>query len=218
MTTSDIDREIRRVNRKWPLVLSILTCPLWLPFACCFCGPMLFKRRGSAGCVVGQEARRKQEREVEEQLQREIPYPLPIVRERALSIAADAVGGVEVSAQLQSAMFGKLPLEMREIIYKYYLGGDEGVCRHIVRRTDNRLGYGLCTGNTSHHWMLPLQWGYDGFSCTGAWKRSDGGGDNFLALLKTCRRMYVLYALSTISNSLFLGDMSFCHATNMFLR
>lgn len=83
---------------------------------------------------------------------------------------------------------------VREIIYQYYLGGDDGTCKHIFRRTDNRLGCCSCAENAPHHQAMPLAWGYDGVSRTGAWVKSEGtrirSSSTSIAFLKTCRRVY----------------------------
>lgn len=130
-------------------------------------------------------------------LKNESPKLLPKVRKRALTIPDVPLGGSyrrrikATNSQLQSTLFGKFPLEIRERMYMYTLASAEHV--HIYRRADRRLGHYGCSGK--HHQLCPpgLSWGYDQ-TLSGAWDVSRNPNrerDDLLSILMTCRRAYV---------------------------
>ena len=117
------------------------------------------------------------------------------------------------SDQMDSVLFGKFPLEVREMIYGYVLAGASHL--HIYRRADRRMGHYVCGhtgiggygGNLERKsgycaWehlprTLPtgLVWSYDE-TVTGAWDvrrsaRREEDKDDLLGLLLACKRVYV---------------------------
>lgn len=130
---------------------------------------------------------------------REAPSPLPAVRKRSLTLPLrpkearfwEREREQKTAEQLQSSFFGRFPLEIRELIYKYYLAPDER-CLHVFRRTDKRLGHYRCTGRQGSHPVMPLRdWGY-GLWFTGALQKYEDihplVSSTLLPLLKTCRK------------------------------
>lgn len=203
-----------RTRRRIQLI-DVVLIPCYIPLACIVCVVMggqclyslLSDRPIGAVCGHGsasaqrdyadQQLRRKEER----LLQREAPPPLPAVRKRALSIPLPdpkgqgwwRKGRQSTLDQAQSSLFGRLPLEVRELIYRFYLAPD-GRPMHLFRRTDRRLGHCVCTdGHESHSHYPKLGWGYGDPSRTRAWKRTSTEepvhSNNLLPLLKSCRRL-----------------------------
>ncbi|KAL8679873.1 MAG: hypothetical protein Q9186_003893 [Xanthomendoza sp. 1 TL-2023] len=140
------------------------------------------------------------------ELCQETPKPLPVARKRSLTLPLPIQKRrlfwqnmeQKTADQSQSTLFGRLPLEVRELIYQHYLiASDDDRCLHIFRRTDSRLGHYICTGGHESHSHMPLrEWGYDRISCTRAWEKKDESShqplfsSSVLPLLKTCRRAY----------------------------
>ena len=119
-----------------------------------------------------------------------------------------------ISDQMDSVLFGRFPLEVREMIYGYVLVGASHL--HVYRRADRRMGHYVC----GHHdddrghgkslerkrvycaWeqfpaTLPtgLMWAYDE-TVTGAWDvrrstRRQEDKHDLLSLLLSCKRVYV---------------------------
>lgn len=144
----------------------------------------------------------KQMQEAAKALPTEAPRALPAVRKRALTLPLSQPRSYfsehlwqrkqTTADQLQSSLFGRFPLEVRELIYEYYLAPPER-CVHVFRRPDRRLGHYLCTAGHESHSHMPLRdWGYDQISCTRAWRKDDRrlplASSTLLPLLKTCRR------------------------------
>ncbi|KAL8787657.1 MAG: hypothetical protein Q9213_002088 [Squamulea squamosa] len=166
-------------------------------------------------CGTGRETARRKYAEKQQQKKdqklwnNEAPRELPAVRKRALTIPLPSENlsfwkrEQQTLDQLQSPLFGRLPLEVRELIFKYYLTPD-GQPMHIFRRTDKRLGHCFCTFEPGSHSHYPsFNWGYGHPSRTQAWQKISSGrpefSNNILPLLKSCRRAYseavpILYA------------------------
>ncbi|KAI4220584.1 MAG: hypothetical protein LQ349_008051 [Xanthoria aureola] len=204
-----------RARRRIQLI-DVALIPCYIPLACLVCvvmgGQCLYSLlsdrpiggvcgHGSASAqrdYADLQLRRKDER----LLEKEAPRPLPAVRKRALTIPLPETEGRSwwrkgrqgTLDQAQSSLFGRLPLEVRELIYRFYLAPD-GRRIHLFRRTDRRLGHCVCTdGPDSHSYFPKLDWGYDDPSRTRAWKRYSAEkpvhSNNLLPLLKSCRRLY----------------------------
>lgn len=132
-----------------------------------------------------------------EGLEQERPRPLPTSRKRSLTIPSVCASASflkrrkATSDQSQSTLFGRLPFEIRQMIYKHYLAGSEYL--YIYRRTNNRLGH--CRNDNKYRVICPpgLSWGFD-HTVTGAWDVTEDPNrdrDDLLSLLMTCRRAYV---------------------------
>ena len=118
-----------------------------------------------------------------------------------------------ISDQMDSVLFGRFPLEVREMIYGYVLAGASHL--HVYRRADRRMGHYVCGhgGDGAYDkrlerksrycaWeQLPatlptgLMWAYDE-TVTGAWDvrrstRREEDKDDLLSLLLSCKRVYV---------------------------
>jgi hypothetical protein len=111
------------------------------------------------------------------------PEPLPLKRDRALTLPLPASGGTRqvTDGQLESLFF-KLPLEIRELIYEYvFCAGNPGCVVRLETR-HNRLGH-LCErmGGWGYKWQ---EW-----ACPNSvWPTcKNRTGDGFLVLLRTCR-------------------------------
>ncbi|KAL8789321.1 MAG: hypothetical protein Q9213_001244 [Squamulea squamosa] len=156
----------------------------------------------SCGTTRMQHARRKAEKRI---LRQEAPTPLSL-RKRALTLPLPVESPAFLSKkvirstkdQLQSAFFGRLPLEIREMIYRYALCNFVHI--HIYRRQDKRLGHYKCRSvhRPESHVLNPEYQagqgcGYPSVTSTGAWipgRWQDGDITELLPLLKTCRRLY----------------------------
>ncbi len=192
-------------------LVDIVLIPCYIPVACIVCvvlgtqclwsvcsgRPVGYFGDGnqSALCEHAEQQLRKKD---EQLLRKEAPRKLPAVRKRALSIPLPPSDTPfwrqkqKTVDQLQSPLFGRLPLEVRHLIFNYYLTPD-GQPMHIFRRTDKRLGHCFCTfGPESHSHYPKSDWGYDNPSRTRAWKKNKSDkpvySSNLLPLLKTCRR------------------------------
>jgi len=108
--------------------------------------------------------------------------------------------------QSQSTFFGRIPYEIREMIYEYAFAGFLHI--HIFRRTDRRLGHYICHGK-HREGRRPLKEGPDnccGTACkssTGAWIPETWVDDHIsevLPLLGTCRRLCVTLLRKSGSN------------------
>ncbi|KAL8725490.1 MAG: hypothetical protein Q9166_007310 [cf. Caloplaca sp. 2 TL-2023] len=167
-----------------------------------------------AGIPRGRQERAasEQQKKAQKSFNKEAPQSLPVIRKRALTIPL-AKGNThfwerkqKTSDQLQSLFFGRLPLEVRDLVYRFYLTPD-GLPLHLFRRTDKRLGHCFCTfGPESHSHMPQVEWGYQDLSRTRAWRVYDNPrppySNHLLPLLKTCRRAYseglpILYTSNT---------------------
>lgn len=205
-------RSQTRDHRTRVKLIDIVLIPCYIPIACVVClgigGQCLWSLisgkpipgycgTGSASARRDHDERRLRKKDLQV-LEKEKPRELPRVRKRALSIPLPTTEtpfwrkGQETCDQLQSTFFGQLPLEIRELIYKFYLTPD-GDPMHVFRRTDRRLGHYLCTfGPESHSHYPKVEWGYGNPSQTRAWKRTTDEkpqfSNNLLPLLKTCRR------------------------------
>lgn len=201
-------------ERHWrgPVLLRILLLPILIPVVCVIVSSRYlwsqWARRTVAGfCGSGSHSARpedrdhanmEQEKKRAAELRNEAPKSLPTVRKRSLTLPlSQGRTGLwqrkqETADQLQSTLFGQIPLEVRELIYKHYLTPAER-CVHIFRRTDQRLGHYLCTGEHDSHSHMPLRdWGYNHISSTRAWEKDEhqppSASSSLLPLLKTCRR------------------------------
>ena len=207
------NRSQTRNHRRRVKLIDIALIPCYIPIACIVCLGMggqclwsLFSGKpipgyygnNSASTRSDHDERRLRKRDLQ-LLKKEKPRELPRVRKRALSIPLPGTEtsfwrkGQKTGDQLQSTFFGRLPPEIREMIYKYYLTPD-GDPIHVFRRTDRRLGHCYCTfGPESHSHYPKVEWGYNNPSQTRAWTRTKVEGpyysNNLLPLLKTCRRM-----------------------------
>ena len=132
------------------------------------------------------------------------PTPLTAQRPRRLTLP-DSTGRTDVGTvqelqkthdQLQSRLFARLPLELRQVIYGYVLGGK---VIHITR-LPTRLGHVTCFHESRHEGGTPYSpsshqcWGIRFPRTTlynGLWDESRIEDQDALnALLKTCRRVY----------------------------
>lgn len=179
--------------------IDILLMPCYIPIACIVCvflGGRCFWKMCTAKPTT--DAERQLYMRDQKLFRKETPPSLPAVRKRALTIPLQPKGTAiwkqkqKTLDQLQSPLFGQLPLEVRELIYTFYLTPDERPL-HIFRRTDRRLGHCICTsGPDSHSHMPRKDWGYDHPSRTRAWQRDMNPKptktNNLLPLLKSCRR------------------------------
>lgn len=146
--------------------------------------------------------------ELQRQLGKEAPRPLPAARKRALTIpdvspeASLLDGRRTTQDQLQSTFFGQCPLEIREMIYDYALAGSDHV--HVYRREDRRLGFYACNKWHQETWPAPehdltrygncppgLANGHDQTE-SGAWivpRERNKAPNDVLSLLKACRKL-----------------------------
>lgn len=196
-------------RREVPQDFKILLLPILIPFVCLYVSGQYLWSQCTRRLIPGfcgngyasakrEDANKKLAQREAKELRKEAPTPLPAVRNRSLTLPlARARTRLwrrkrETADQLQSSLFGRFPLEVRELIYKYYLIPDRR-CVHIFRRTDRRLGHYLCTGGHGSHFHMPLRpWGYDQISSTRAWQKDQriqpSFSSNLLPLMKTCRR------------------------------
>ncbi|KAL8798899.1 MAG: hypothetical protein Q9182_006299 [Xanthomendoza sp. 2 TL-2023] len=169
---------------------------------------------GPCGTAQARHARLRNQRRI---LEKEAPACLPL-RRRALSLPLPprTPGLVpkepqqKTVNQLQSPLFGRLPLEIRRMIFEYSLCDFTHI--HIFRRQDNRLGNYKChaTHRDSSQLITRGEWIGDTWkpstmTCTNAWipgKWKDDQTHPLLPLLKSCRRAYtegtpLLYSTNT---------------------
>lgn len=108
--------------------------------------------------------------------------------------------------QSQSTFFGRVPYEIREMIYEYAFAGFLHI--HLFRRTDRRLGHYICHGK-HREGRRPLKESPDnccGTACkssTGAWIPETWVDDHIsevLPLLGTCRKLCVVLIRKSGSN------------------
>lgn len=192
--------QTRRTRRRIKLI-DIALLPCYIPIACAVCLVMGGQCLWSYFSPTGQGFTSRQVHKKSQRLfEKEAPRPLPAVRKRALSIPLPQTEGrsfwrkeQKTLDQAQSSLFGRLPLEVRELIYGFYLTPDGGRM-HVFRRTDRRLGHCFCTkGPESHSHYPNSDWGYDNPSRTRAWQRNASErpvcSNDLLPLLKSCRRV-----------------------------
>lgn len=131
---------------------------------------------------------------------RNSPAPLDSKRKRRLSLSGPSISDISktqrTAHQAHSSLF-RLPLEIRTLIYRNVLGC--GVV-HILRM-HKRLAHARCVGNLQDTDMREHPcWGnsalYPGYRYSSGYFSSPVGGipardGGLLALLKTCRRVYV---------------------------
>lgn len=150
------------------------------------------------GCGNGYQAQ-LQCWEQRKEMEREAPPPLPVKRKRSLTITdvphARRSREQHTCTQSQSTLLGRLPLEIREMIFSFTLAGSDTIL--IYRRADRRLGH--YTRDKRRYSKLPpgLCWGFDQ-TITGAWKvdrKTDRVHGDLLSLILTCRRAYVYISL-----------------------
>jgi len=179
-------------------VLLTLVCP----FACVYLGTKCLYD-GCRGLIPGANERAEASRCRAEKtkLQKEAPKPMGR-RKRALTLPLpDQRNDVlpwkpaqRTEDQSQSAFFGRLPYEIREMIYEYALAGSMHI--HIFRRTDRRLGHYKCY--REHRPLQETYYDYHGKACrssTEAWiprRWKDDQISEVLPLLRTCRRVCVM--------------------------
>lgn len=195
-----------RVPTPIKLIITILIFPFACTYTACINGIQSTRTRWGDGkpapCFGGIYCRATVQhgerwRNLEKDLEQERPSPLPPSRKSSLTIpdvcasASFLKRRKATSDQLQSTFFGRLPFEIREMIYMHYLAGSEDL--YIYRRTDNRLGH--CRSDNRYREMCPpgLCWGFD-HTVTGAWDVAGAPNrdrDDLLSLLMTCRRAYV---------------------------
>lgn len=192
-------------KRKFSHVVKILLLGILIPVFClCYCGRCLWSKcsgqpMGFYRDTVAMQ-RERQQRKMKE-LRKETPPALPAVRKRSLTLPLSPTTTrfwerkqQGTADQLQSSLFGRCPLEIRQLIYKYYLSCDER-CVHVFRRTDRRLGHYLCnhTRHSHYHTPPPQDWGYSQMTLTATWQTDMNIVPKFsnriLPLLKTCQRV-----------------------------
>lgn len=200
--------------KKWKYsaadVALMIVAALASPFVC-LCGgayclwhtctgrPPVFVGCGTSRVQAGRR------RAVEQGLEKEAPVFLP-PRRRALTLPLpssplDSVPGEvkqNTEDQSKSLFFGRLPLEVREMIYKYHLCNSTHI--HIFRRRDNRLGHYQCHAAHRADSELLIREDFIGeggrhpaVTCTNAWIPGRWKDDQLaekLPLLKACRRAY----------------------------
>lgn len=165
-----LEKGIRKCKPIWKQ--SVEACEVILFFACCPCIVCLFLTS------LGRKPRRRDKRN-----KRRNPFfgcaempQFPSPRPRALSLPLNhAQPGQRTLDQSQSAFIIKLPLEIRRMIYSYVLGGQ------VVH---------LWTWKGAP--QAKICWHKDG--CNGNyidWESQRKGLRFNLALLRTCRSMYV---------------------------
>ena len=208
------NRHQTRDHRPGLKLSDVALIPCYIPIACVVCLVMggqclwslftdkpLGSVRGNGTVSAARRSydeRRIRKKELQK-LEKEKPPDLPRVRKRALSIPLPATETPfwrkeqKTCDQLRSTFFGRLPLEIRELIYKYSLTPD-GESLHVFPRVDRRLGHCFCRFGLENHSQCPnVDWGYDNPSETHAWKRTASErpqySNNLLPLLKSCRRM-----------------------------
>lgn len=195
-----------RVPTPLKAVFTILIFPFACTYIVCACGLKLVRVEWGDGkpvsgyCGTGHHVavqRWERQKILKREEEHERPKPLPKWRKRSLTIpnvcasASFLKRRKATSDQSQSALFGRLPFEIREMIYKYYFAGSEYL--YIYRRADNRLGH--CRCDNKYGVMCPpgLSWGFD-HTVTDAWNvagNTNRDRDDLLSLLMTCRRAYV---------------------------
>ena len=124
------------------------------------------------------------------------PIPLPRCRYRSLTLplVLDNSGHSHkyVHDQCQSALFCKLPPEIRERIYQEVLADPDRVI-HITLLHE-RMGHVRCWGESDElqlNWQHPC-WGQEHESGVhNKWGEFERPQQNLLALLRSCHRMYV---------------------------
>lgn len=193
-----------------PMPLKLIITTLIFPFACTYTACIYGIHSARARWGDGKPAPRfggnyclatvqiwERQRRLKKDFEQERPPPLPTSPKRSLTIpnvcarASFLKRRKATNDQLRSTFFGRLPFELREMIYMHYLAGSEDL--YIYRRTDNRLGH--CRSDNRYREMCPpgLCWGFD-HTVTGAWDVAgvpNRDRDDLLSLLMTCRRAYV---------------------------
>lgn len=147
-----------------------------------------FRRRHTQKAALKQKTQ-------DESMRKETPAPLP-PRQRALTLPLPtpqkAIGAEQhTEDQSQSVLFGRFPLEIREMIYECALTATR---IYVFRRTDRRLGsYQRCLRHCKLHEP------YGVYSCSSSFKSSSGAfiaetiqsaETSSLSLLTICRRTY----------------------------
>ena len=176
----------------------IIACVLAAPFLCvyaiCTCGYKCLESHYTGKPMAGPcgTGHRRAMRQWEERkaLKKEAPAPLPARRKRALTIpdvspnASLLKRRKATSSQMQATLCGRLPLEIRNMIYAFTLAGFDSV--HVYRRADRRLGHSVCEEFSSEYYWCPDQ------TISGALdvrKEVNRDRDDLLSLLMTCRKM-----------------------------
>ena len=131
------------------------------------------------------------------QRKRSLTLPLPIGNENHVpSKMRHTIEKTQVTKdQSQSTLFGRIPFEIREMIYQHALANSMHV--HIFRRTDRRLGCYQCySKHRKAHDLMKVLPGVDhperSVTSAGAWipgRCDDEESNRLLPLLKTCRRV-----------------------------
>ena len=192
---------------------------LLMPFELCGYGCMLLAQKltgnprlrnhdfvvqnGRRGC--GNLAQQDPDERYLEALQKEAPEPLP-PRPRPLTprmlhdslLALPLREDRQMSARLQSPLFGRLPTEIRSMIYEYVL--TDFIHIHIFRRADNRLGHYKCYTQHRNESVLfglgelpEIPSAHLPKTVTGAWTPglwTDHEVSEILPFLISCRRIY----------------------------
>lgn len=123
------------------------------------------------------------------------PFPLPVQRKRALTLpispdadSKDLFGRPKQKTydQSQSALFSKLPAEVRTMIYKEVLCGPVPIV-HIVTKRKRKLAHVRCLGSKNHH----VDDSSDSYIHAVGSPRTDvrERDGNLLPLLQSCRRV-----------------------------
>ena len=186
-------------------VSMIIVCVLAAPFACiygiCTCGYRCLEShytgKPMAGpCGTGHRTAMRRW-EIEKALKKEAPVPLPATRKRTLTIMPDASPQPSLlwrrrkatSNQLQSNFFGRLPLEIRSMVYAFTLVGSDHV--HVHRRADRRLSHYGCGEQDGKMCPTGSSWPsvrtISGAVTVGG--KPDGDRHDLLSFLMACRRM-----------------------------
>jgi len=197
---------LSKVTRPLEIMLLILVFPFACTYFVCGCGIICVRAKWGDGkpvpgpCGTGNRSALlcwEREKCLKKALKQERPRLLPSSRKRSLTLpdvcasASFLKRRKATSDQSQSTLFGKLPFEIREMIYKHYFAGSEYL--YIYRRTDNRLGHYRCDNKYGQMCPPGLSWGFD-HTVTDAWNvagNPDRDRDDLLSLLITCRRAYV---------------------------
>lgn len=194
------------------IVSCVALVPLILPLLCVLAGIECICDR--CKIVKGRVRASRHVADEEQTLRKEAPKSLGI-RKRALTLPLPDERSAALSReptqctidQSQSTFFGRVPYEIREMIYGHAFAAPLHI--HIFRRTDRRLGHYIC--HNEHRERRPLRktdvGNCCGTTCTsssGAWIPGtwvDDHVSDVLPLLRTCRRMCILFFRDSRSNT-----------------
>lgn len=175
---------ISMVRRRSSEVIEVIAIVFLLPFVCAW----------EIVAYGGNKTKRYIKRQ-KDYRKHAPPLPLPVQRKRALTLPIppdadrkDVFGRPKQKTydQSQSALFSKLPGEVRAMIYREVLCGPVPIV-HIVKKGRRKLGYVRCRGLKDHHRDQSSDSTIHniGFPRPDV-KERDG---SLLPLLQSCRRM-----------------------------